>query len=101
MSEKKKGILEDCLYKFWKLCIKKNVKEEVLKSLETPDEVEKAHRLDPIIVEVMYIQLFIELRRNGVEYDHRDFGIGENEEFRFDGFYREDHPQLFSTMWDI
>ena len=94
-DETKKGIIEDCLLQFWKVLIKSYVSEDRLKKANTVEKRIKAYQLHPIIVQVMYKQLFVELKRNGIEYDHGDFGIGKNDDFLFNKVYREDHPDLF------
>ena len=97
-TEEKKGILEDCLFQFRKVFINKTVSFRKQMQSTFLDDPTAMYRVDPVIVEVMYLRLFLELNKNGIYYYHRDFGIVSNEDFLFDKVYREDHPDLFPGM---
>ena len=95
-NEEKKGVLEDCLFEFRKILIRQNVSEERLAKAESVPEKILLLKLDPVIVRIMYKQFFFQLKKHGIVYESHDFGIGSNREFRFNVFYSEDHPHLFS-----
>ena len=89
-----RGVIEDGLMAFRCTCVDRNTKYVDL--VHARDMAEKVNLIKehPLIVEVMYRQLFHEFSMNDIRVSFEDFGIGVNEEFRFDLFYREDHGNI-------
>ena len=94
-SEEKEGVIEECLMEFRKCLVNRRANKNLIGRACTVSKKKSLYQLNARIVKVMYYQLFMELRKKGINYHHEDFGVGTNENFRFEKFYREDHSDLF------
>ena len=74
-SEEKKGVMEECLMEFRKCLVNRRRNKNLIGRARTLSKKKSFYQLNAGIVKVMYYQLFIELRKKGVNFHHEDFGV--------------------------